>query len=376
MVINENVKKKIIPVASGKGGVGKTIIAANLALALAAEGKKSTIVDLDLGGSNLHTCLGLKNISPGVGNFLSGKGLAFKDIVQKTPYPHLQLIPGDVLVAGLTNLSLSQKKRIMLHIVKLDSDYVIIDLGSGAHSTVIDFFLISNSGFVVTTPQATSIVNTYNFLKNLMFRFFQRALSPYPNASEYLRDLLREQSPNSTPTISQIVAAIESKNSEAGQKAKRYLSALHPKLIINLADSPDNVYISGQLRDLIKRNLEIEVECMGLIYNDKTVKTSVSESVPLLKYDSECLASRSIVRIAKKILQSERFPVMSLEGEQYKDSFELTMIEAQNDYEESVVKAQDKEKPDIGELISLISNQKQQINELRGTVRMLTMKTQ
>jgi flagellar biosynthesis protein FlhG len=374
MVINENLKKKIIPVASGKGGVGKTIIAANLALALAKEGKNSTIVDLDLGGSNLHTCLGLKNINPGIGNFLSGKGLAFKDIVQKTPYPNLQFIPGDVLVAGLTSLSLSQKKRIMRHIVKLESDYVIIDLGSGAHSTIIDFFLISNSGFVVTTPQATSIVNTYNFLKNLMFRFFQRALSTYDDASQYLQDLLLEQGPNSTPTISQIVAAIKSKNRDAGEKAERYLSALHPKLVINLADSPDNVYISEQLRDLVKRNLEIEVECIGLIYNDKTVKTSVSESVPLLKFDSECHASRAIKRIAKKILQSEKFPLMQIEHDQYKDSFELAMTEAQNDYEEPVVNMQDKEKPDIGELIALISNQKKQINELRGTVRMLTMK--
>lgn len=341
---------------------------------MAKNGKSSTIVDLDLGGSNLHTCLGLKNINPGVGNFLSGKGVAFHDIVQKTPYPRLQFIPGDVLVAGLTNMSLSQKKRVIRHILKLDSDYVIIDLGSGTHSAVIDFFLISNSGFVVTTPQATSIVNTYNFLKNLMFRFFQRALSPYSDASEYLRGLLREQSPNSTPTISQIVAAIENKNNEAGQKAKRYLSVLHPKLIINLADSPDNIHISEQLRDLIKRNLEIEVECMGLIYDDKAVRTSVSESVPVLQFDSECLASRAIERIAKKILQSERFPVMPLEPDHYKDSFELAMIEAQNDYEESIVNQQDNEKPDIGELISLISNQKKQINELRGTVRMLTLK--
>ncbi len=91
-------------------------------------------------------------------------------------------------------------------------------------------------------------------------------------------------------------------------------------------------------------------------------------------FDSECLASRAIERIAKKILQSERFPVMPLEPDHYKDSFELAMIEAQNDYEESIVDKQDKEKPDIGELISLISNQKKQINELRGTVRMLTLK--
>jgi flagellar biosynthesis protein FlhG len=374
MVINENVKRKIIPIASGKGGVGKTIIAANLALALAKDGKNSTIVDLDLGGSNLHTCLGLKNINPGIGNFISGKGVSFRDLVQKTPYPYLRFIPGDVLVAGLTNLTLPQKKRIMRHILELEADYIIMDLGSGASSTVIDFFLISNSGFVVTTPQATSIMNTYNFIKNLIFRFLQRALTPYSDADEYLRGILKEKHPNSTPTIAQIVAAIEGKNREAGEKAKKYLSALHTKIIINLADSPDNIRIGEQLRDLIRKNLELEVECMGLIYDDKKVKMAVSESVPVLKFDSESLASREIERIAQKILQSGRFPIMPLETDQYKDSFELAMIEAQNDYKGSIDNEQDEEKPDIGELISLISSQKKEINELRGTVRMLTLK--
>jgi flagellar biosynthesis protein FlhG len=374
MVLNENVKRKIIPIASGKGGVGKTVIAANLALVLSKDGKNSTIVDLDLGGSNLHTCLGLKNINPGIGNFLSGKGVSFKDLIQKTPYPYLRFIPGDVLVAGLTNLTLPQKKRIIRHIVKLEADYIIIDLGSGANTTVIDFFLISNSGFVVTTPQPTSIMNTYNFLKNLIFRYLQRALTPYSDADEYLRGLLKERQPNSTPTIAQIVAAIKDKNREAGEKAEKYLSALHPKLIINLADYPDNILIGEQLRDLIRKNLGLEVECMGLIYDDKTVKKALSESVPVLKFDSESLASRAIERIAQKILQSERFPIMPLETDHYKDSFELAMIEAQNDYKGSIDNEQDKDEFDIGGLISIISNQKKEINELRGTVRMLTLK--
>jgi flagellar biosynthesis protein FlhG len=71
MVINENVSKKIIPIAGGKGGVGKTIITANLAIELAKNGKNVVVIDLDLGGSNLHTYLGMKNTKLGIGNFLT-----------------------------------------------------------------------------------------------------------------------------------------------------------------------------------------------------------------------------------------------------------------------------------------------------------------
>jgi flagellar biosynthesis protein FlhG len=62
----------IIPIASGKGGVGKSFLTANLAMALAAMGHRVIAVDLDLGGSNLHTFLGLANRYPGIGDFING----------------------------------------------------------------------------------------------------------------------------------------------------------------------------------------------------------------------------------------------------------------------------------------------------------------
>ncbi|MCK5736715.1 MAG: P-loop NTPase, partial [Spirochaetaceae bacterium] len=73
MILNENVERKIIPIAGGKGGVGKSVIAVNLALSMSMFGKKTVLVDLDLGGSNLHTMLGLRNSNPGMGNFVSGR---------------------------------------------------------------------------------------------------------------------------------------------------------------------------------------------------------------------------------------------------------------------------------------------------------------
>ena len=55
MIINENARCKILPIASGKGGVGKSVLVANLGISLASFGQRTVLVDLDLGGSNLHT---------------------------------------------------------------------------------------------------------------------------------------------------------------------------------------------------------------------------------------------------------------------------------------------------------------------------------
>ena len=372
MVINENVKRKIIPVAGGKGGVGKTVLSANLALALAGSGKNTVVIDLDLGGSNLHTCLGLKNNRPGIGNFISSKEVLFNDIIQKTPYKNLRFIAGDVLVPGLANISFSQKKKLLNNILTLEAEYVILDLGSGSNFNVIDFFLISNSGFAVTTGQTTSVLNVYGFLKSLVFRFLMRAFNRNEEVSLYLRSIIKEKDPKSFVNIAQIIKKIKKIDPESGEKAKKYISVLKPKIVINMAETPDVILIIEKLRDLIKKGLVLDVECMGLIYSDDTVNQALSDHIPVSIKDKHSIASKDIERIAQKIIQSGRFPEMPLDLNYYKDTFELTQIEAQNDFQEVAGLSQLEDEVNIGRLLSVIDTQKKHIKDLEGTLRMLT----
>ena len=144
MVVTQKRKSKIIPIASGKGGVGKTELCANLGVRLGQLGKKTVLIDLDMGGSNLHSALNMKNKNPGVGNYLSDKKLSFDSLIVETGYSNVSFIPGDVLVAGTPNLTYGQKNGLLKQIEKIDADYILLDLGSGASNNVVDFFLISN----------------------------------------------------------------------------------------------------------------------------------------------------------------------------------------------------------------------------------------
>jgi flagellar biosynthesis protein FlhG len=374
MVINENVDRKVIPVASGKGGVGKTVLAANLALALAESGKHTVLVDLDLGGSNLHTCLGLKNINPGVGNFLSGAELDFCDIIVETPYRRLRFIPGDVLVTGLAAINNPQKKRIAKQLLKIDADFIILDLGSGTSTAVLDFFLVSNSGIVVTTPQPTAVTNAFGFLKNLVFRFLQRALSSHQEVKRYITSLNKEHLPHSTPTVSQALSRIEEIDADSAKKARLYVTMIHPKLAINLAQSPGDLDAGLKLRDLVRKNLDIELDCMGLIYDDAAVEASVTEREPVLRFEPDAVASIQIKRIAEKIVKEPRFPLTSGDREGYGDSFELAHTEAKEDFKGRPDGSPRIVPSDIENLLQVITEQKKRINELQGTVRMLTLK--
>ncbi len=83
----------IIPVAAGKGGVGKSFLTANLAIALAELGHSTIAVDMDLGGSNLHSFLGMQNRYPGIGDYLQARLGSLETLLVPTRVPHLSFLP-------------------------------------------------------------------------------------------------------------------------------------------------------------------------------------------------------------------------------------------------------------------------------------------
>jgi hypothetical protein len=124
----------LIPIGSGKGGVGKTVFTANLGAALAATGRTVILVDLDLGGANLHTCLGVRNKHPGVGSMVWKKEKHLEALVIPTGMDRLFLIPGDNLLPGTANLEYFTKRRIIKELGELTAD--LCPGGSGCRGCV------------------------------------------------------------------------------------------------------------------------------------------------------------------------------------------------------------------------------------------------
>jgi flagellar biosynthesis protein FlhG len=375
MILNENVDRKIIPVAGGKGGVGKSVIAANMALRMSMFGKKTVLVDLDLGGSNLHTLLGMKNINPGIGNFVSGRSYSINELVCPTDWENLYFIPGDVLVYGLGELTKSVKSKIVKGLMDIDADYIIVDLGGGTNFTVVDFFLISNSGLIVTTPQTTSILNAYSFLKNYVFRFLQRAFASDKDITAYLKKILKERQPGERKTVTEMVVDIAEIDPASGEKAVAFLEVLQPKLILNKIYGIEDVSLAEGLRDLCLQNLSIKLECLGTIMNDEKINRSINLQRPFILDNEEIIATEEIHRVSQKIIQSSNFPEMPLELDYYADSFELAHIETENDL--AALQGAEEEEPDsegydVEKLLELVRIQQNKIQELQGTLRMLS----
>ena len=220
---------QIIPVASGKGGVGKSLLSANLAIALGQAGKRVLLVDLDLGASNLHLVLGHPGAKEGIGTFFTGQS-KFEDIIHQTDYMNVSFIAGDSEIPGLTSLKVSQKNELIRSFNKVENnfDYLILDLGAGTHLTILDMFLLSPQGIVVTAPTVTATLNGYLFLKNVVFRMMYNTFKKGTPAYNYLETLKKDSASLQRLYIPKLLEILEKEDSEATELLKRRMKEFHP----------------------------------------------------------------------------------------------------------------------------------------------------
>lgn len=181
----------IIPIAAGKGGVGKSLLTANLAVALAQTGHRTIAVDMDLGGSNLHSFLELPNRNPGIGDYLQARSGTLESLLVTTGIDNLTFLPGDGKTPFMANIPHAQKVKLLSHIKKLPAEYILLDLGAGSSFNTLDFFSISEKGIVITTPEPPAIMNMLVFLKNYLLRNISKSISRDQTLRNFLRELCK-----------------------------------------------------------------------------------------------------------------------------------------------------------------------------------------
>ena len=348
----------IIPVASGKGGVGKTIIAINLSYALAQLGKRVILIDLDFGGANIHTCIGYESAPDGIGNFLNTKNAKLTDYLLTTDLDNLKFISGDAEMVGIANVSIVQKKKLLKQITELEADYIIMDLGAGSAYNTIDLFMISSFGIIVAMPEITSILNAYAFLKNSIFRLLQVGLKKYKSVNKiFNRHMVRGG--ESAWKISEILESISDIDPEIHAEAVNLLDSFNPKIVINMALKPKDLAMGEKLRKISNNYLEIDMEYLGFLYRDKIIEKSVAKRRPLALLDTNGQTFQTIIRMAYKIINAKKIPYFLLDIEDYDDSLEILLEEATDDFItriEGYQELADENLITINELLTIVKN--------------------
>ncbi|MEB3196725.1 MAG: MinD/ParA family protein [Candidatus Sericytochromatia bacterium] len=157
---------RVIVVTSGKGGVGKTNITVNLALALARREKRTLLFDADLGMANVDVILGVSpkaNLADVIG------GRKKLDEILLPVNDHLHIVPGGSGIHELADLSQDQLESFIRDMAGLEdrADFILVDTGAGISRGVLNFVLAAHEVLLVTTPEPTAITDAYGLIKSI-----------------------------------------------------------------------------------------------------------------------------------------------------------------------------------------------------------------
>jgi flagellar biosynthesis protein FlhG len=368
---------QIIPIASGKGGVGKSLLSANLAISLAQSGKSVMAVDLDLGGSNLHTILGMRGLSFGIGTFLNNPNLDFADAIMDTDIPGLRFIPGDNEIPGMANLKVAQKNKLIRHLKKIEADYLIIDLGAGTTFNTVDFFLLSNHGVVVTTPTLTATLNAYFFLKNVVYRIMVNCFKKGSFAQELLYKVAKTGTGLQKLYIPKLLDQVQEKDKESYDRFQQVIGRFQPRLVFNLLEDPSDAEKAEKVRRSTREYLGIDLEHMGVVYRDEVQTIALSSRLPVVLYKPQSVLSQAIHRIADKFLSYQEEDEEIIDLQSIEESHVEAQMEAEVDFGVKLDHLSDLLQSgalSMGDLIETVKSQQFEINQLKKENNLLKSK--
>jgi len=292
---------RIIAVGSGKGGVGKSLVTSSLGIAIARHGKKVVVIDADLGGANLHTCLGLSTPSITLSDFISRRVESIEDVILDTGVKNLGLISGAHDHLAASNLKYAQKIRLLSRIATVDADFILLDIGAGISFNIVDFFLIAEQGLLVVVPEPSSIENAYRFLKMSFYRHLWRALKSSPSR-KVVEEAMDQKNRAGIRTPIDLLDAVERRDSATGRYLKEHAQSFRPRLLINQVRYPEDERLGASMASVCRRHLGIDIDAIGTVRFDETVWQANRKRRPFMLDSPESAAGRALERVAQALM--------------------------------------------------------------------------
>ena len=250
---------RVIAITSGKGGVGKTNLAVNLAIAMQTAGKKVLLIDADIGMANVNVLMGRVTNRSLVD--LTEEEIELQDVVEEG-LQGVKYISGVAGIEAALSVNRSEQRKIhrkLEHCGEL-ADVIIIDTGAGLSRYVIEFILAAQEVLLITTPEPTALADAYAVVK---------AYSKYAK--------------------------------------KRSI-----KLVVNrIRDEEECFEVSERLNQTTQKFLKLSVECLGYVYEDKSVRTAVKNQEPFILSKPDSPAALCVKALAKSLLTGEEMESVS-----------------------------------------------------------------
>ena len=293
---------QIYPIGGGKGGVGKSFITANLGALLAKWGKKVVLIDLDLGGSNLHTLLGINHQKGGINRFLDKTTKNLENTAVSTFIQNLFFIGSSLCSMEVANLLHAHKLKIINAIQKLSFDYILLDLGTGTNFNTLDFFLTSNQGIFICTPEPTAIENSFRFIKAVYLRKLKQIIKRHSFHSA-VKEAIIPPNPD-TMTSPDIIEIVLKHDPDREQFLRNRLSEFKFKFVLNQFRKNLDVTMGDKIEDLCNRHFYSNFQFLGNVGYDVRIHDSVLSKKIFVHRFPYTPSAMDMKKIAEKILNN------------------------------------------------------------------------
>lgn len=259
LYFNMSEATRVIAITSGKGGVGKTNLAVNLAVALQLAGQRVLLIDADIGMANVNLLMG--SVANRSLIDLLRRGVRLEDVVENG-VAGVKYISGVAGVDAALKLNRAEQRKLhkKLGLCSELADIIIIDTGAGLNRNVIEFILAAEEVLLITTPEPTSLADAYAVIK---------AYATYTDRRNI-------------------------------------------KLIVNrIREEEECAEVVEKLNQTTQKFLGLMIDCLGYIYEDKAVREAVLRQEPFIIADQNAPASRCIFGLADSLLSGDKMNSVS-----------------------------------------------------------------
>jgi flagellar biosynthesis protein FlhG len=290
---------QIVAIGGGKGGVGKSLVAANVGIFLATLGKRVVLVDGALGAPNLHLFAGVPRPSRSLGEALVDGGPPIAELAVATHVPGVRLIGGVQDPVGAADVALDRVRGLADQLRGLAADFVVVDLGPGLGAQTLELFLAADLGVLVAVADPTSIELMHRFVKAaFLARLARRGLGHL--AAAVSADPRVHEGGIASP-LEIYLAAVTGNASELDALRDTVLG-FAPLLVINAARSKSDMELGRAVASAARRRLGAPIRYLGHLEYDEAVWASTRRRRPLLIEHPETRIAKCFERIARGLL--------------------------------------------------------------------------
>jgi flagellar biosynthesis protein FlhG len=303
-----NAPPRIIAIGGAKGGIGKSMLAVNLAVFLSRYHHRVVLVDLDLGGANLHLYMGGVQLPYTIGDYISGVVNDLNATAVATDHGPF-LIGGNSSRLGAANIHFTRKLKLMRSVNQIQADVVILDLGADTSYNNIDFFLSADCGIVLTTCDPAAYLEAYNFIKVAVLRKLNRVFGPESDF-HILRDpalegLIKAKTLSDNGVNVSVVDILDRIDRELPHQhdlIQAVLNAFNAHLVVNMTTDTAQVNrVVERLQNVADKMLAVDVRHLGnLVYQDE-IRTSTQSLVPAVAQFPEGHLARDLAHITREL---------------------------------------------------------------------------